>query len=121
MYSLYLKSGKYHPEELVKSTRYGVFAKEFGDGKVYFDKNLFHFNIKEAYLVEDGKTTAPLGRVVVRGNINEVLNSILMVGNDFRFDKGISYCYKNGQTLNVRVGQPSIKVDNLYITRELDD
>lgn len=121
MYALYLKPGDYHPEELIKSTEYGVYAKEFGTGKVYFNKNLFYFNIKEAFLIENGKLSFPLGNVVVRGNIIEALNSVAMIANDFRCDKGISYCFKNGQTINVRVGQPTVKINNLFVTKEIND
>jgi predicted Zn-dependent protease len=118
MYALYLEPGEYHPGELIASTPYGIYAEEFGDGKVFFHKNLFYFHIREAWLIEKGKLSTPLGSIIVRGNIKEVLNSVDMVANDFRFDKGISYCYKNSQTLNVRVGQPTVKINNLYITKE---
>lgn len=121
MYALYLKPGDYHPEELIASTRYGIYADEFGEGKVNFDKNLFYFNIRDAHLIENGKCTAPLGNIVVRGDIIEVLNSVDMVANNFRYDKGISYCFKKGQTLNVRVGQPSVKICNLYVTKDIND
>lgn len=118
MYSLYIKPGTYHPEELVASTPYGVYAGEFGEGKINFEKNLFYFHIREAWLVQDGKLTDPLGSVLVKGNISEVLNSVAMVADDFRYDKGISYCSKNGQILNVRVGQPTVKINNLYVSQE---
>jgi predicted Zn-dependent protease len=121
MFALYLKPGNYHPEELISSTPYGVYAREFGEGKIHFDKNTFSFNIRDARLIEKGKRTRPLGNIMVTGNIIEVLNSIDMVGNDFRYDKGISYCFKNGQTLNVRVGQPTVKINNLYVTKGIDD
>lgn len=121
MYALYLKPGDYHPQELIASTKYGVYAREFGEGRVYFDKNLFYFNIKDAVLIENGRLSFPLGEVVVRGNIIEALNSIAMVADDFRYDKGISYCFKNGQTINVRVGQPTIKILNLFVAKEIDD
>jgi len=121
MYALYLQPGTFPPEELITSTPYGVYAEEFGQGKVYFHKDFFYFNIREAWLIEKGRLSVPLGSIVVQGSIREVLNSVEMVANDFRFDKGISYCHKNGQTLNVRVGQPSVKIGNLYITREFDD
>ena len=121
MHALYLKPGKFQPEELIESTKYGVFAKEFGEGKVYFEKNLFYFNINEAYLIEEGKISSPLGNIVVRGNIIEVLNSVDMIATDFQYDKGVSYCYKNGQTLNVRVGQPTVKIKNLFVTKETND
>jgi predicted Zn-dependent protease len=116
MYALYLKPGSFHPEELIASTKYGVYAGEFGDGKVYFHKNLFYFYIRDAHLIENGKITRPLGSIMVQGNIFEVLNSVAMIADDFRFDKGISYCFKNGQTINVRVGQPTVKINNLYVS-----
>jgi len=121
MYALYLRPGDYQPEELIESTKYGIYASEFGDGKILFNKNRFFFNIKEAYLIENGKVTYPLGDIIVSGNITEVLNSVAMIGNDFRYDKGISYCIKNGQTLNVRVGQPTIKINNLQVSKGFDD
>jgi predicted Zn-dependent protease len=117
MYALYLKPGKYHPEELISSTKYGIYAKEFGEGNVYFNRNAFVFNIKEAFLIENGKRTAPLGSVLVRGDIIDTLNSIEMVANDFRYDKGNSYCHKDGQTVNVRVGQPTVKIKKLWVTK----
>ncbi len=116
MYGLYVKPGPYHPEELIASTPLGVYAGEFGEGKVHFNKNLFYFNIRDSHLIENGRLSTPLGSIVVQGNILEVLNSVAMVANDFRFDKGISYCSKNGQTINVRVGQPTVKINNLTIT-----
>jgi predicted Zn-dependent protease len=117
MYALYLEAGDFHPDECIKSTDYGIYAREFGDGKVLFQKNVFFFNIKEAYLIEKGRLTAPLGNTIVQGDIVEVLNSIEMVANDFHYDTGNSYCFKNGQVLNVRVGQPTIKMNNLMISR----
>jgi hypothetical protein len=121
MFALYLKPGGYHPQELIAATKSGVYASEFGEGKVFFDKDLFYFHIREAWLIQNGKLTEPLGSITVRGSIREVLNSVDMVANDFRLDKGISYCFKNGQTINVRVGQPTVKINNLYVTGEIDD
>ncbi len=118
MYALYLKPGDYHPEELIDSTPYGIYGREFGEGKIYFDKNIFYFNIRDARLIEKGKLTFPLGNIVVTGDIIEVLSSVDMVADDFRYDKGVSYCFKNGQTLNVRVGQPTVKINNLYVTKD---
>lgn len=116
MYGLYLAPGPYHPEELIAATPYGVYAGEFGEGKVFFNKNTFSFFIRDSHLIEKGKLTIPLGSIVVQGNILEVLNSVAMVADDFRFDKGISNCSKYNQTIPVRVGQPTVKVNNLYIT-----
>jgi TldD protein len=116
MYGLYLMPGIYHPEELVAATPHGVYAGEFGEGKVFFNKNMFYFFIRDSHLIKNGRLTTPLGSIVVQGNILEVLNSVAMVADDFRFDKGISYCSKNNQTINVRVGQPTVKINNLTIT-----
>lgn len=115
-FSLYLKPGKYDPGELIAAVKYGVYAREFGEGKVFFNRNLFRFHIRDARLIENGRITAPLGSVTVQGNIFETLNSVALVANDFRFDKGVSYCYKEGQTINVRVGQPTVKIDNLWVS-----
>lgn len=121
MYALYLQPGPHHADELIRSVKYGILAKEPGTGKVFFNKNLFHFDIKAAYLIEEGRVTVPLGSVVVRGSITDALNSVAMIADDFSYDKGISYCHKNGQTVNVRVGQPTVKIDNLYVTRDYHD
>lgn len=121
MFALYLKPGPHDPQELIDSTGYGVYAREFGDGKIFFNKDLFYFNIKAAHLIEGGRVTAPLGHILVRGKISEILNSVEMIANDFRYDKGNSYCNKNGQTLNVRVGQPSVKINNLFVSRDYHD
>lgn len=121
MYGLYLKPGNFNPEELITSTPYGIYAKEFGEGKIYFDKNMFYFNIHDARLIEKGKRTIPLGSIIVKGDISEILESVDMIADDFRFDKGISYCFKNGQTLNVRVGQPTVKINNLWVTGDTND
>jgi predicted Zn-dependent protease len=121
MYALYLQPGPYDAEELIDSVDFGIFAKEPGGGKVFFNKNLFYFDIKAAYLIERGKITEPLGSIIVRGNITDALNSVEMIANDFCYDKGISYCHKNGQTVNVRVGQPTVKINNLYVSRGYHD
>jgi len=121
MYALYLAAGQSDREELIRSIRFGIFAKEFGEGKVLFRKNLFYFYIRQATLIERGRLTQPLGGIYVSGRIDEVLNSIAMVASDFSHDKGISYCNKNGQTLNVRVGQPTVRIDNMWVSRGGND
>ena len=121
MSGIYLQPGSHSPEECVESTEYGVYAREFGEGKVFFNKDLFFFHINEAYLVEKGKISKPLGSVIVRGSIREALNAVTMVADDFALDRGISYCFKKGQVLNVRVGQPTIKIDNLQVCQEQHD
>ncbi|MEN8223058.1 MAG: TldD/PmbA family protein [Acidobacteriota bacterium] len=121
MFSIYLENGGYSHKEIMASTEKGIFAKEFGDGKVLFHKNKFYFNIPSAYMIRKGKIGEPLGSIVVSGKVDEVFNSVEMVGDDFSLDRGISYCYKDGQTLNVRVGQPSVKINKLNFSRGLND
>ncbi len=116
MHSLFIKPGKFNHNDIIESVNYGVFVKEFDEGKVFFANNTFSLSVKESYLIEKGRITAPLGSIIIRGNIREVLNSITMIGNNFRYDRGVSYCYKNGQTLNVRVGQPTVKVEGIIIS-----
>ena len=121
MFAIYLENGGSSHEELMGSTVSGVYAREFGDGKVLFHKNRFYFNIPSAYMIKNGRVTDPLGSITVSGKINEVFNAVEMVGDDFSFDRGISYCYKEGQTLNVRVGQPSVKINRLTFSRGMND
>ncbi len=115
MYGLYLRPGRFSRDSILDSTPMGIYAAEFGEGKVFFSKNRFFFRIKAAWLIENGRITEPLGEVIVEGNIAETLNSISMVGDDFRYDRGISSCIKKGQLIHVRVGQPTVKIDNLVV------
>ena len=121
MFSIYLENGRYSQKELMASTEKGVFAREFGDGKVLFHKNRFYFNIPSAYMIRKGKVAEPLGSIVVSGKVDEVFNSVEMIGDDFSLDRGISYCYKDGQTVNVRVGQPSVKINKMKFSWGLND
>jgi len=121
MYSLFLENGESSRGEIMESVSEGIFAGEFGDGKVLFHNNRFYFNIPSAWMIRKGKIADPLGSIIVSGKINEVFNSVEMVGNDFSFDRGISYCFKEGQILNVRVGQPSVKIGKLNFSRGLND
>lgn len=116
MFSIYISPGKYEPGELLSSVKFGIYAKEFGEGKVLFNQNLFYFNINSAYIIRNGKISEPLGRVIVKGEIDKTLNSVEMIASDFQYDRGISYCLKDGQFLNVRIGQPTVKIGALTIT-----
>ncbi|MCX6556560.1 MAG: TldD/PmbA family protein [Candidatus Aminicenantes bacterium] len=115
MFAIYVQPGAYSAEEILASTPYGIYAREFGDGGLDFGAGRFFFHIRQSYLIEKGRLTAPLGSLTVSGRIREILNDIGMVGNDFKYDRGISYCQKNGQTLPVRVGQPTIKINKLFV------
>ncbi len=117
MFSIYIMPGKSHPEEILASVKKGVYAKEFGEGKVIFNRNLFYFYINSAYMIENGKISAPLGRVVVQGQLDKTFNGVELIGTDFQYDRGVSYCLKKGQFLNVRLGQPTVKISNLTVSK----
>jgi len=115
MFAIYVQPGQFPAEEIIASTPYGIFAREFGDGGLDFGAGRFFFNIRQSYLIENGRLTAPIGNLTVSGRIREILNDIGMVGNDFKYDRGVSYCQKIGQILPVRVGQPTIKINKLWV------
>jgi predicted Zn-dependent protease len=115
MFAVYVQPGITPADEIIASTDYGIYAREFGDGGLDFGAGRFFFHIRQSYLIEKGRLTAPLGGLTVSGRIREILNDIAMVGNDFKYDRGVSYCQKNGQTLPVRVGQPTIKINKMSV------
>jgi predicted Zn-dependent protease len=115
MFATYVQPGSVPAAEIVASTPYGIYAREFGDGGLDFRSGRFYFRIRQSYLIEKGRLTAPVGSLTVSGRIREILQDIIMVGDDFKYDRGVSYCQKNGQILPVRVGQPTIKIDKLRV------
>lgn len=115
MFATYVQPGCFPAAEIIASTPYGIYAREFGDGGLDFRSGRFYFNIRQSYLIEKGRLTAAIGNLTVSGRIREILNDIGMVGDDFKYDRGVSYCQKNGQILPVRVGQPTIKINKLWI------
>lgn len=119
-FALYVDAGSADPRDIVAQTRLGVYAREFGDGQVMFGRGQFQFVLRDAWLIEDGEITVPLGGVTVAGPIRETLRQIGAVGNDFRLDRGASFCTKNGQTLPVRVGQPTVRIDRLTVWEGID-
>jgi predicted Zn-dependent protease len=115
MFGLYLTAGPHDPEEILRNTSFGVLAREFGNGRVYFHRHTFSCQIHQAFLVEHGRITAPLGTITIGGPIRDVLAGVTQIGNDFRYDRGVSYCNKNGQVILVRVGQPTVRLENLQV------
>jgi len=110
-----LLAGPHDPEEMVKSVKRGVFAKRFGGGQVDISNGDFVFSLTESYLIEDGKLTAPLKGVNLIGNGPEVLRRVTMLGNDLETSDGIWTCGKDGQSVPVGVGCPSIKIDRITV------
>ena len=110
-----LTAGPHDPEEILKSVKRGVFAKRFGGGQVDISNGDFVFSLTESYLVEDGKITAPLKGVNLIGNGPDVLRKVSMLGNDVEVSDGIWTCGKDGQSVPVGVGCPTIKISAITV------
>ena len=108
-------SGESDPEEIIASVKKGIYAPNFAGGQVDITSGNFVFSASEAYLIEDGKLTAPIKGATLVGNGPEVLKHVSMVGNDSKLDPGIGVCGKDGQSVPVCVGQPTLKVDQLTV------
>lgn len=110
-----LLAGPHDPEEIVRSVKKGVFAKTFGGGQVDISNGDFVFNLVESYLIEDGKLTAPLKGVNLIGNGPETLRQVTMLGDDLAVSDGIWTCGKDGQSVPVGVGCPTIKIARITV------
>ncbi len=115
MTNTYMLPGPDDPEEIVKSVKKGLYAKNFGGGQVDITSGKFVFSASEAYLIEDGKITRPVKGATLIGNGPDVLTKVSMVGNDLELDGGVGTCGKEGQSVPVGVGQPTIKIDGLTV------
>ncbi len=110
-----LLGGDSDPEEIIRGTKRGIFAKKFGGGQVDISNGDFVFSLTESYLIEDGKLTAPLKGVNLIGNGPDVLREVTMLGNDVEISDGIWTCGKDGQSVPVGVGCPTIKIDKITV------
>jgi TldD protein len=110
-----LTAGPHDPEEILRSVKRGVFARKFGGGQVDISNGDFVFSLTESYLVEDGKITAPLKGVNLIGNGPDVLRKVSMLGNDVEVSDGIWTCGKDGQSVPVGVGCPTIKISAITV------
>ncbi len=108
-------AGNHTREEMIRSVKRGLFAVNFGGGQVDITSGKFVFSTSEAYLIEDGKLTAPVRGATLIGNGPDALTKVEMVGNDMALDPGIGTCGKNGQGVPVGVGQPTIKLGGLTV------
>ncbi len=115
MTNTYLLPGKYAPEEIIASVDKGIYAVNFGGGQVDITSGKFVFSASEAYLIEKGKLTYPIKGATLIGNGTEVLRKISMLGNDLKLDAGIGTCGKEGQSVPVGVGQPTLKIDAMTV------
>jgi TldD protein len=115
MTNTYMRPGKTPPEEILASVEKGIYAVNFGGGQVDITSGKFVFSASEAYLIENGKLGAPIKGATLIGNGPDVLTRVSMVGNDLKLDDGVGTCGKEGQSVPVGVGQPTLRIDGLTV------
>ncbi len=115
MTNTYMLAGPHDPDEIIRSVEKGLYAKNFGGGQVDITSGKFVFSASEAYLIENGKITRPVKGATLIGNGPDVLTRVSMVGTDLKLDSGVGTCGKEGQSVPVGVGQPTLKIDGLTV------
>ena len=115
MTNTFLRSGRHPPEEILASCAKGIYAANFGGGEVDITSGRFVFSATEAYLIERGRLTRPVRGATLIGNGPEVMTRVSLVGSDFALDDGLGVCGKDGQSVPVGVGQPTVKVDEIVV------
>ena len=115
MTNTYMLPGRHDPGEIIESVERGLYAPNFGGGQVDITSGKFVFSANEAYLIEKGKLTRPVKGAMLIGDGPEVLGHISMVGNDLELDRGVGTCGKDGQSVPVGVGQPTLRIDELTV------
>jgi TldD protein len=115
MTNTYMLAGSHDPKEIIASVDKGLYAVNFGGGQVDITSGKFVFSASEAYLIERGKVTRPVKGATLIGNGPDVLTRVSMVGNDLALDSGVGTCGKEGQSVPVGVGQPTLKIDRLTV------
>jgi len=115
MTNTYMLAGQSEPEEIIRSVRRGIYCANLGGGQVDITSGKFVFSTSEAYLIEDGRITAPVKGATLIGNGPEAMSRVSMVGNDLALDSGVGTCGKDGQSVPVGVGQPTLKIDGITV------
>ena len=115
MTNTYMLAGKYDPDEIIASVDKGIYAPNFGGGQVDITSGKFVFSANEAYLIEKGKVTTPVKGAMLIGDGPDVLQHISMVGSNLKLDSGVGTCGKEGQSVPVGVGQPTLKIDQVTV------
>ena len=115
MTNTYMRAGESDPEDIIRSVQKGLYAVNFGGGQVDITSGNFVFSATEAYLIEDGQITRPVKGATLIGNGPEALTRISLVGNDLALDNGVGVCGKEGQSVPVGVGQPTLKIDAMTV------
>jgi TldD protein len=115
MTNTYMLAGEYDPQEIIASVDKGLYAVNFAGGQVDITNGKFVFSANEAYLIENGTITTPVKGATLIGDGPTVLTRVSMVGNDLAFDQGLGVCGKDGQSVPVGIGQPTLRVDELTV------
>ena len=115
MTNTYMLAGPHDPKEIIASVPRGIYATNFGGGQVDITSGKFVFSAAEAYLIENGRVTHPVKGATLIGNGPDVLTRVTMIGNDLELDAGIGTCGKEGQSVPVGVGQPTLKIEGLTV------
>ena len=115
MTNTYMLNGDKSPEEIIASVKHGLYAANFGGGQVDITSGKFVFSAAEAYMIEDGRITYPVKGATLIGNGPDVLTRVSMIGNDMALDPGVGICGKEGQSVPVGVGQPTLRIDGLTV------
>ncbi|MGV8921865.1 MAG: metalloprotease TldD [Thermomonas sp.] len=115
MTNTYMRAGTHDPEEMIRSVKRGLYAVNFGGGQVDITSGKYVFSATEAYLIEDGKVTAPVKGATLIGNGPETMLKVAMIGHDLALDDGVGVCGKDGQSVPVGVGQPSLLISEMTV------
>src|SRR5574337_257184 len=115
MTNTYMLAGSHDPDEIIRSVKKGLYAPNFGGGQVDITNGKFTFSASEAYLIEDGRITRPVKGATLIGIGPDVLNRVSMIGDDLALDEGVGVCGKDGQSVPVGVGQPTLKIDSMTV------
>ena len=115
MTNTYMLGGQHTSEEIIASVKHGIYAPNFSGGQVDITNGKFVFSTSEAYLIENGKITTPIKGATLIGNGPDALTKIRMIGNDMALDSGVGTCGKDGQSVPVGVGQPTLRIDGLTV------
>jgi TldD protein len=115
MTNTYMLAGQHDPKEIIASVDKGLYAVNFGGGQVDITNGKFVFSASEAFMIENGKVTYPVKGATLIGNGPDVLKRVSMVGTDLELDTGVGTCGKEGQSVPVGVGQPTLRIDGLTV------
>ncbi len=115
MTNTYMLNGQHDPKEIIASVKNGLYSCNFGGGQVDITSGKFVFSASQAWMIKDGKLTYPVKGASIVGNGPDILNEVSMIGNDMALDTGVGTCGKDGQSVPVGVGQPTLKIDNIIV------